>query len=53
MDLLSRKAPFDLVKEDPKALQFHIDRYERGAIDKLARFCYQYSQLNQKREQAK
>ena len=44
MDLLSRKAPFDLVKEDPKAVQFHADRRERGSVDALAKLCYQLLQ---------
>jgi len=44
MDLFSRKAPFDLVKEDPKAVQFHTDRRERGAVDPLAKLCYQLTQ---------
>jgi hypothetical protein len=44
-DLMSRKARFEDVKQDPKALRFHCDRYESGAVDTLAKQCYQYLRL--------
>lgn len=44
-DLLSRKAKFDEVKQDMKALRFHCDRYESGAVDKLAKQCHQYMRI--------
>jgi hypothetical protein len=44
-DLMSRKAKFEEVKQDTKALRFHCDRYESGATDKLAKQCYQYLRI--------
>lgn len=38
---MSRKAPFDQVKEDPKAVEFHVNRYKNGSVDALAKLCYQ------------
>ncbi len=46
MDLYSRKASFDEVKQDPKAVTFHADRYEGGQRDKLAKLCWQVRRLN-------
>ena len=45
MDNLSRKASFDSVKYDKKALQFHARKYEDGAVYPLAKQCFQYLQL--------
>lgn len=45
MDNLSRKASFDSVKYDKKALQFHARKYEDGAVYPLAKQCFQYVQL--------
>ena len=44
-DLYTRKANFDEVKQELKAVQFHKERYESGSIDPLAKRCYQYWQL--------
>lgn len=41
MDLLSRKASFDLVKQDLNALGYHRNRYQNGSVDTLARQCFQ------------
>lgn len=41
MDLLSRKASFDLVKQDLNALRYHRNRYQNGSVDTLARQCFQ------------
>lgn len=43
-DLYTRKAPFASVKQELNAVQFHMQRYENGSIDALARQCYQYWQ---------
>ena len=45
MDNLSRKASFDNVKYDKKALEFHARKYEAGAVYPLAKQCFQYVQL--------
>lgn len=45
MDLTSRKASFELVKENEEALEFHKERFERGFRDELARKCYTYCQF--------
>lgn len=45
MDLTSRKASFELVKENEEALEFHKERFERGFRDELARKCYTYYQF--------
>lgn len=45
MDNLSRKASFDSVKYDEKALRFHARKYEDGAVYTLAKQCFQYVQL--------
>jgi hypothetical protein len=45
MDNLSRKASFDSVKYDKKALQFHARKYGDGAVYPLAKQCFQYVQL--------
>jgi hypothetical protein len=45
MDNLSRKASFDSVKYDEKALKFHARKYEDGAVYSLAKQCFQYVQL--------
>jgi hypothetical protein len=45
MDNLSRKASFDNVKYDEKALNFHARKYEDGAVYPLAKQCFQYVQL--------
>lgn len=41
-DLMSRKAKFHLVIEDPKALEFHAARFMNGSRDSLAVRCYQF-----------
>lgn len=46
MDLYTRKAPYEEVKKDPKALQFHADRYDSGARYPLAKLCWQTRKLN-------
>jgi hypothetical protein len=48
-DLFTRKAKFEQVKFDLKALEFHRDRYESGAVDKLALQCYQYLRLHEEK----
>jgi hypothetical protein len=45
MDLFSKKASFELVRENQEALDFHKDRFERGFRDDLARKCYTYCQF--------
>jgi hypothetical protein len=40
-DLFSRKAKFELVKEDMRAVAFHCSRFENGSRDPLALQCYQ------------
>lgn len=49
-DLFSRKASFEQVKFDIKALEFHRNRYENGAVDKLALQCYQYLKFHQEKK---
>lgn len=46
MDLYTRKAKYEEVKKDPKALKFHADRYSSGSRDPLAKLCWQTRQLN-------
>lgn len=43
-DLYTRKAPFDQVKRDLNAVKFHMQRYENGSIDTLAKQCFQHWQ---------
>lgn len=43
-DLYTRKASFDLVKQNKQALEFHKDRFESGSRDALAKLCYQHWQ---------
>lgn len=43
-DLYTRKASFSEVKRELKAVQFHMQRYESGSIDPLAKQCFQYWQ---------
>lgn len=45
MDNLSRKAKFESVKFDHKALVFHADKYISGAVYPLAKQCFQYVEL--------
>jgi hypothetical protein len=45
MDLFSKKASFELVRENQEALDFHKDRFEHGFRDELARECYTYCQF--------
>jgi hypothetical protein len=45
MDNFSRKASFESVKYDKKALQFHALKYEQGAVYPLAKQCFQLIQL--------
>jgi hypothetical protein len=45
MDNLSRKAKFDNVKFDQKALLFHAEKYLTGAVYPLAKQAYQYVEL--------
>jgi hypothetical protein len=45
VDNLSRKAKFDTVKYDQKALKFHADKYLSGSVYPLAKQCFQYVQL--------
>ena len=44
MDLMSKKASFELVKTNKEALEFHKERFERGFRDDLARQCYTHYQ---------
>jgi hypothetical protein len=43
-NLYSYKAKFEDVLVSYEALIHHSERYERGAVDKLAKACYQYVQ---------
>lgn len=53
-DLYTRKAPFTTVKQDLDAVMFHMHRYQNGAIDALAKQCFQYwQQLKTNPEYAK
>lgn len=45
VSLFSYKAKFEEVAQDYEALIHHAERYERGAVDKLAKQCYQYVQV--------
>jgi hypothetical protein len=45
MDNLSRKAKFENVKFDEKALKFHADKYLSGSVYPLAKQAFQYVQL--------
>ena len=45
MDNLSRKAKFENVKFDEKALMFHAGKYSNGSTYPLAKQSYQYIQL--------
>lgn len=44
LDLYNRKTPFEIVKQDLKAVSFHRNRYQNGSIDILAKQCFQYWQ---------
>lgn len=48
MDLYSRKAKFENVKEDEKALEFHKSRYDNGSRDALAKLCWQTIELRKR-----
>lgn len=50
MDLLSRKAPFELVKDNQQAVDFHANRRENGAVDALAKLCHQLKQQQKMRK---
>jgi hypothetical protein len=41
-NLFSKKADFEEVIKDKEALDFHVERFEKGARDPLARACYVY-----------
>lgn len=43
-NLLDRKAKFDEVRHDLKAVLFHMHRYENGSVYTLAKQCFQYWQ---------
>ena len=43
-NLFSYKAKFEEVLTSYEAVIHHAERYERGAVDKLAKACYQYVQ---------
>jgi len=45
MDNMSRKAKFESVKFDHKALKFHADKYASGSVYPLAKQCFQYVEL--------
>ena len=45
VDVFSRKAAFEEVKENEEAIDFHVRRFERGNRDELARLCYQHSMM--------
>ena len=45
MDNFSRKAKFESVKFDQKALAFHADKYMGGSVYPLAKQAFQYVQL--------
>ena len=45
MDNMSRKAKFESVKFDAKALKFHADKYLSGSVYPLAKQCFQYVEL--------
>lgn len=49
-DLYTKKAKFEQVKWDIKALEFHRDRWVHGSVDPLAKQCWQYLlQMEQQR----
>jgi len=41
ISLFSRKAPFNLVKDDYEAVTYHYSRYRLGDRDLLAIQCFQ------------
>lgn len=45
MDNMSRKAKFENVKYDEKALKFHADKYLSGSVYPLAKQAFQYVEL--------
>lgn len=45
MDNMSRKAKFESVKFDEKALKFHADKYLSGSVYPLSKQCFQYVEL--------
>lgn len=45
MDNMSRKAKFESVKFDEKALKFHAEKYLAGAVYPLAKQAFQYVEL--------
>jgi hypothetical protein len=49
VNLLLMKAPFDQVKYNKEALEFHMHRFENGSRDKLAKACYQHWQYLENR----
>jgi hypothetical protein len=45
MDNMSRKAKFESVKFDEKALKFHAQKYLAGSVYPLSKQCFQYIEL--------
>lgn len=50
MDNFNRKAKFDNVKYDEKALRFHAEKYELGFRYPLSLACYQFMQIAKEKE---
>lgn len=46
-DLYTRKAGFNEVIADPKAVEFHASKYLTGSRYPLALQCYQYLKLQE------
>ena len=46
-DLYTRKARFNEVTADPKAIEFHASKYLTGSRYPLALHCYQYLKLQE------
>lgn len=45
MNNMSRKAKFENVKFDEKAIKFHAAKYNSGSVYPLAKQCFQYVEL--------
>jgi len=47
MDLFSRKATFEMVKENPEAVMFHAVKFQSGSRYPLALQCFQFIKQEQ------
>lgn len=50
MNLFSKTAKYELVIENPEALEYHVMKYEMGFRYPLSLACYQYRMLQREKE---